>query len=192
MLKMLTTWVALQILQHMTPTFPYWGEGLTLLWHATRGSTKMGQTSAKGTVRSTPKIHSMILIVTILALLLQGTEAATPGGDYISRVRDTAQIKILDCFLAYQQRKQCGEYESEHEEHQQHTDLRASVAVRGDSLPTNDHLIICTSNASQGLAKYTRWSDLLELADSKNADIVVISEPGKKASHQSERRLNTR
>ena len=61
-LKMIATWVALQILRHMTPTFPYWGEGLTLLWHATRGHTKMGQTSSKGTARSTPKRHSMIIL----------------------------------------------------------------------------------------------------------------------------------
>ena len=181
-LKMLATWVALQILRHMTPNFPYWGESLTLLWHATRGHTEMGQTSPKRTARSTLNRHSMIILVILLGFLMQGAEAATPGSDYISRVRDTAQIKILDCFLAYQQRKQCGGYESEEEEQQTDMDLRTTDAVRGDSLPTNDHLIICTANASQGLAKYTRWSDLLGLADSKNADIVIISEPGKKAT----------
>ena len=84
---------------------PYWREGHTLLWHATRVSAKMGHTSKKETARFTPKGHTMILFVLVIALLLQGTEAATTGGDYLSRVRDTAQIKILDCFLAYQQRK---------------------------------------------------------------------------------------
>jgi hypothetical protein len=86
----------------MTPTFPYWREGLTLFWHATRGSAKMGHTREKETARFTPKGHSIIIFVLVLAFLLQGTEAAAPGGDYLSKVRDTAQIKILDCFLAYQ------------------------------------------------------------------------------------------
>ena len=113
------------------PTFPYWGESLTLLWHATRGHTKMGQTSSKGTARSTPNRHSMVILVILLGFLLQGAEAATSDSDYINRVRDTAQIKILDCFLAYQQRKQCGGYESEDEEHQSNVDLRTSDAVRG-------------------------------------------------------------
>ena len=100
-------------------------------------------------------------------------------------MQNAAQIKILDCFLAYQQRKQSGAYDSEHEEEHLHTELHQETnTVRGDPLPTSDHLIICIANASQGLAKHTRWSTLLDLADSKNADIMVVSEPGKKATEK--------
>jgi hypothetical protein len=98
-------------------------------------------------------------------------------------VHDAAQIKILDCFLVYQQRKQSEAYDSEDEEEHTHTELNHKTdTVRGNLLPKSDHLIICTANASQGLAKYTRWSTLLDLADSKHADIMVVSEPGKRAT----------
>jgi hypothetical protein len=60
-----------------------------------------------------------------------------------------------------------------------------NTTVRGDAtLPNGDHLNVSVVNGSQGFAQYTRWSDLLEMATSKEVDIMVISEPGKKATEQ--------
>ena len=57
---------------------------------------------------------------------------------------------------------------------------------RGDvSLPTEDHLIVVTTNGSQGLKSHTRWSDILETAKDNRADIMVISEPGRHVTEDS-------
>ena len=51
-------------------------------------------------------------------------------------------------------------------------------------MPTGDHLKVFIVNGSQGAAQYTRWSDLLDLATQKESDVMVISDPGKKATEQ--------
>jgi hypothetical protein len=97
-------------------------------------------------------------------------------------LQNAAQIKILDCFTAYQQRQHLEGYDSEEtDDTAQHTDGHdTNTTIRGDAkLPTGDHLNVSVVNRSQGVAQYTRWSDLLEMATSKEVDIMVISEPAK-------------
>jgi hypothetical protein len=60
-----------------------------------------------------------------------------------------------------------------------------TASVRGDAtLPTNNHLHASTANGSQGVAQYTRQSDLMELTIQKELDVIFISEPGKNATEQ--------
>ena len=40
------------------------------------------------------------------------------------------------------------------------------------------------ANGSQSAHKFTTWSVLLQKAKDKNADIMIISEPGRKATEQ--------
>ena len=89
--------------------------------------------------------------------------------------------------MAYQQRQHLGGYDSEEEaESTQHSTTRDTTeSVRGDAtLPTDNHLHVSIVNGSQGAAQYTRWTDLLDLATQKKSDVMVISEPGKKATEQ--------
>ena len=102
-------------------------------------------------------------------------------------IQNAAQIKILDCFTAYQQRQHLGGYDSEEEAEDtpHHSEQDTSEHIRGDAvLPTADHLKVSIVNGSQGAAQYTRWSDILDLATQKESDVMVISEPGKKATEQ--------
>jgi hypothetical protein len=96
-------------------------------------------------------------------------------------LENTAQIKILDCFTAYQRRQQLDGYDSEETEvpTPQARATANTTRIRGDALmPAENHLTVSIANGSQGVAQFMRWSDLLGLAKEKGSDIMVISEPG--------------
>jgi hypothetical protein len=182
-INILTTWLAIQLTNNILPTFLLWTKGLAILHYATQAAATITQTHKPTQTRSTLHHSKLVFVIILLALYVQGAASAPIGGEHLSRVQNAAQIKILNCFLAFQQLKQSGAYASEDEEEHPHTKLNQETnTVRGDPLPTSDHLIICIANASQGLAKYTPWITLLDLADSKHADIMVVSEPGKRAT----------
>ena len=127
--------------------------------------------------------HRWILTALCFALNLYSANAATLGNLQQTIIENAAQIKILDCFMAYQQRQHLGGYDSEEEaESTQHSNTRDTTeSFRGDAtLPTDNHLHVSIVNGSQGVAQYTRWTDLLDLATQKKSDVMVISEPGER------------
>ena len=127
------------------------------------------------------------LTILVFASNIHIVDAATIQNISHMILQNAAQIKILDCFTAYQQRQHLGGYDSEEEaEISPHgTSQGTSEHIRGDAImPTDNHLKVSIVNGSQGAAQYTRWSDLLDLATQKESDVMVISEPGKKATEQ--------
>ena len=127
------------------------------------------------------------LTILVFASNIHIVDAATIQNISHMILQNAAQIKILDCFTAYQQRQHLGGYDSEEEaEISPHcTTQGTSEHIRGDAImPTDNHLKVSIVNGSQGAAQYTRWSDLLDLATQKESDVMVISEPGKKATEQ--------
>jgi hypothetical protein len=59
------------------------------------------------------------------------------------------------------------------------------VGKRGDTtLPTEHHLIISIANGSTTLESYVTKTALLDLAVINNTDVMVVSEPGRKATEK--------
>jgi hypothetical protein len=135
--------------QHNTYTFLLWTKGLAILHYLTQAAATITQTHKRTQTRSTLHHSKLVFVIILLALYVEGVASSPIGGEHLSRVHNAAQIKILDCFLAYQQRKQYVAYDSDDEEEHPHTELKQETnTVRGDPLPTSGHLIICIANAT--------------------------------------------
>jgi hypothetical protein len=95
-----------------------------------------------------------------------------------------AQMKIVDFSTAATQQRALGDYDIE-EEAPPITHMGPLNSIRGDKvLPTEDNLTVAIANGSQSAHKFTTWSVLLQTAKDTNADIMIISEPGRKATEQ--------
>jgi hypothetical protein len=118
---------------------------------------------------NTKRIRGLLIII-CFATCIHIVDGALIDSTSQTILQNAAQIKILDCFTAYQQRLHLGGYDSEEtDDTAQLTDEQdTNTTVRGDAtLPTGDHLNVSVVNGSQGVAQYTRWSDLLKMATSK-------------------------
>jgi hypothetical protein len=103
----------------------------------------------------------------------------------ILEVESRAQKTILDCFSAYpcKRRKLIPESGSEEKapSSSQLCSLTTPRGKRGDpALPTEQHLIISIANGSTTLES----TALLDLAELNKTGVMVISEPGRKATEQ--------
>jgi hypothetical protein len=96
------------------------------------------------------------LTILVFASNIHIVDAATIQNISHMILQNAAQIKILDCFTAYQQRQHLGGYDSEEEaDISPHcTTQDTSEHIRGDAImPTDDHLKVSIVNGSQGAAQ---------------------------------------
>jgi hypothetical protein len=122
--------------QNIIPTFLLWTKGLAILHYTTQAAATINQTHKRTQTRSTLHHSKLVFAIILLVLYVQGAASAPIGGEHLSRVQNAAQIKILDCFLAYQERKQSGAYDSEYEEEHPHTELHQETQTQYGETPS--------------------------------------------------------
>ena len=134
--------------------------------------------------------HKLALgVILLMAHVAVGESVKTCATLPVHEVESRAQKTILDCFLAYPRKrsKQTHGYDSE-EAASAPSQLFPAPTTRGKrgdtTLPTEHHLIISIANGSATLESYVTKTALLDLAAINNTDVMVISEPGRKATEQ--------
>jgi hypothetical protein len=138
------------------------------------------QTSGSASRRS--KLAVGLLILMAHLTLGESTKTCTPLS--IREIESRAQKTSLDCFTAYPHR-QMSEYEREGEA-PPHTPTLPTPLPRGmrgdDNIPKDNHIVVSIANGSAFLDSYFTRTALLDLAQLNRTDVMVISEPGRKAT----------